>query len=104
MPPDSARGYAPGLLEHPKALVPVGGIPMLERVIIKLRDEGFCRIVVNVHHFAGQVKDFLSSRSFGVEIAVSDESESLLDTGGAIVKAARCSVMTAARYSFTMWT
>ena len=78
----------PWTLEHPKALVPVGGIPMLERVIIKLRDEGFCRIVVNVHHFAGQVKDFLSSRSFGVEIAVSDESESLLDTGGAIVKAA----------------
>ena len=78
----------PWTLEHPKALVPVGGIPMLERVIIKLRDEGFCRIVVNVHHFAGQVKDFLSSRSFGVEIAVSDESESLLDTGGALGLAA----------------
>lgn len=78
----------PWTLEHPKALVSVGGIPMLERVIKKLRDGGFDRIVVNVHHFAGQVKDFLTGRDFGVEIMVSDESEQILDTGGAIAKAA----------------
>ena len=42
----------PWTLEHPKALVPVGGVPMLERVIVNLRDQGFDRILVNVHHFA----------------------------------------------------
>lgn len=73
---------------HPKALVPVGGIPMLERVILRLRDYGFDRIVVNVHHFAGQIIDFLASKDFGVSVKVSDESGRLLDTGGALVKAA----------------
>lgn len=78
----------PWTLEHPKALVPVGGVPMLERVIVRLRDEGFDYIVVNVHHFADQIVDFLASRDFGVEVRISDESGLLLDTGGAIVKAA----------------
>lgn len=72
---------------HPKAFVPVKGVPMLERVIVKLRGEGFDMIVVNVHHFADQIRDFLSSRDFGVRIAVSDESGCLLDTGGGLVKA-----------------
>lgn len=70
--------------ERPKALVPVNGVPMLERVIIRLRDAGYSRIVVNVHHFGEQIIDFLSSRDFGVEIVVSDERAKLLDTGGAV--------------------
>ena len=52
----------PWTLEHPKALVPVDGIPMLERVILKLKSQGFDEIVVNVHHFAGQITDFLDSK------------------------------------------
>lgn len=72
---------------HPKALVPVAGVPMLERVIMKLKSEGFSYIIVNVHHFAGQIIEFLASRDFGVEISVSDESGMLLDTGGGLVKA-----------------
>ena len=64
----------PWTLEHPKALVPVGGVPMLERVIAGLRDQGFGDIVVNVHHFASQITDFLASRDFGVKIKVSDFS------------------------------
>lgn len=71
----------------PKALVKVGGIPMLERVIIHLRDCGFDRIIVNVHHFGQSIIDFLNENDFGIEIAVSDERDTLLDTGGAIVKA-----------------
>lgn len=78
----------PWTLEHPKALVPVQGVPMLGRVILRLREQGFSRIVVNVHHFAGQIVDFLNSRDFGVEIVVSDETDRLLDTGGAILNAA----------------
>ena len=87
-----AAGYGtrlrPWTLHHPKALVPVGGVPMLERVILRLKGEGFTRIVVNVHHFAGQIVDFINSHDFGVDIAVSDETERLLDTGGAILNAA----------------
>lgn len=71
----------------PKALVEVGGIPMLERVLMTLKLQGFDDITVNVHHFAGMIKDFLGSRDFGVKIKISDESEELLDTGGGIVKA-----------------
>ncbi|MDE6006839.1 MAG: NTP transferase domain-containing protein [Muribaculaceae bacterium] len=72
---------------HPKALVPVGGIPMLERVILRLRDNGFNDIVVNVHHFSDQIISFLANNDFGVTVRLSDESDRLLDTGGGLLKA-----------------
>lgn len=77
----------PWTLHHPKALVPVRGVPMLERVITRLKTQGFVKIVVNVHHFAEQVVAFLESKDFGVDIAVSDETGMLLDTGGAVLNA-----------------
>ena len=78
----------PFTTEHPKALVPVGGVPMLQRVILKLRDEGFESIIINVHHFAEQIKAFLKqNNNFGVDIEISDETDLLLDTGGGILKA-----------------
>lgn len=77
----------PWTLRHPKALVPVRGVPMLKRVIDSLAGQGFDRIVVNVHHFSSQVVDYVRSVDFGVEVSVSDESGCLLDTGGGIVKA-----------------
>lgn len=79
----------PWTLEHPKALVPVGGVPMLERVVIRLRDFGFDRIVVNIHHFGNQIIEFIEEHDYGVNIEISDEREELLDTGGAVVKASR---------------
>lgn len=72
----------------PKALVPVGGEPLLHHVICKLRDAGYDHLVVNVHHFASQIRDYLASHVFGVSIAVSDESGELLETGGGIAHAA----------------
>lgn len=72
----------------PKALVEVEGITMLQRVILRLKSQGFDDIVVNVHHFPDQIVSFLDTKDFGVTINVSDESEELLDTGGGIVKAA----------------
>lgn len=73
----------------PKALVPVMGKPMLEHVIGKLKAAGFDEIVINVHHFAQQIIDFLKAKdNFGIQIWISDESEELLDTGGGIKKAA----------------
>ena len=73
---------------HPKALAPVGGIPMLGRVIKKLTDAGITDIVVNVHHFAGQIADYLNTTDFNARITLSDESSLLLDTGGGLLKAA----------------
>lgn len=73
---------------HPKALAPVNGIPALQHVIIKLKDAGIKRMVVNVHHFGGQVVDFLRCHeNFGCDIVISDECGMLLDTGGGLLKA-----------------
>lgn len=71
----------------PKALVPVCGKPLLGHVVEKLRDAGYTQLVVNVHHFPGQIREYLAGRDWGVEISISDESEALLETGGAILHA-----------------
>jgi NDP-sugar pyrophosphorylase family protein len=69
----------------PKALVPVGGQPLLWHVIQKLRAAGFERIVINVHHFADQIIDYIeANQNFGLDIRISDERVALLDTGGGI--------------------
>jgi len=72
----------------PKALVPVGGQPLLWHVIQKLKTAGFERIVINVHHFAQQIVDYLkANNNFDIDIRISDETEMLLETGGGIKKA-----------------
>ena len=72
----------------PKALVRVGGQPLLWHVIMKLKAAGYERLVVNVHHFAQQIVDYLAeNRNFGLDIRISDESDQLLETGGGIKKA-----------------
>lgn len=78
----------------PKAMVPVGGRPLLQILIERLVAAGITDIVVNVHHFAQQVIDFLDDSPFsrslsGVRIQVSDESDMLLETGGGLKRAAR---------------
>ena len=73
----------------PKALVPVGGKPLLAHVIERLQAAGYERIVINVHHFADQIESYLRAKqNFGLDIAISDERELLLDTGGGLKKAA----------------
>jgi len=72
----------------PKALVPVAGIPMLEILIKHLLSNGINDIIINVHHFAGQVIRFLAANdNFGANISLSNEEELLLDTGGGLKKA-----------------
>ncbi|MFA6713155.1 MAG: sugar phosphate nucleotidyltransferase, partial [Bacteroidales bacterium] len=69
----------------PKALVVVGRQPLLEHVIIKLKNGGFDDIVVNIHHFGDQIIDFLANNNnFGVKISISDERDLLRETGGGI--------------------
>lgn len=80
----------PFTLEHPKALVEVNGEPMLGRVIRAVKDAGITEIVVNVHHFAEQIEQFLSANgNFGVKIHISSERGKLLDTGGGLLAAKR---------------
>ena len=86
----------------PKALVPVGGRLLLDIVIDKLAHQGFDHFVVNVHHFAQQIVDHVKALkvtgngqmlTFGTDIShsasilISDETEQLLETGGALKKA-----------------
>ena len=69
----------------PKALVRVGDKPLIAHVILRLREAGFSRIVVNVHHFADQIEAYLDAQDhFGLDIRISDERAALLDTGGGI--------------------
>lgn len=72
----------------PKAMVPVAGEPLIKRVVMKLKEPGAERIVVNVHHFAGQITSYLAANdNFGTDIRISDETDMLLDTGGGLKKA-----------------
>ncbi len=88
-----AAGLGTRLLEEtsdkPKALVEIDGKTLLQRAIEKLKNEGVDEIVVNVHHFAGRVIQFLSENDFGIPVHISDESGKLLETGGGLKKAAR---------------
>jgi len=78
----------PHTFTRPKALVEVKGIPLLEIVIRKLIKHGFNDIIINVHHFADQIVNFLKQKqNFGIAISISDETGLLLDTGGGILKA-----------------
>lgn len=69
----------------PKALVPVNGEPMLKMVLDRLIAAGYDDIVINIHHFASQIRDYVAANgNFGVRISFSDESDMLRDTGGGI--------------------
>ncbi|MEK7389026.1 MAG: nucleotidyltransferase family protein [Elusimicrobiota bacterium] len=74
----------------PKALLAVGGVPMLERALLHLKEAGVKTFVVNVHHHAQRVAQFCAelSRRHHVQVCVSHEDDLLLDTGGAVKKAA----------------
>lgn len=75
--------------DRPKALVEVSGRTLLEITIERLRAFGVTALIVNVHHFADQVVDFLKARNnFGMRIEISCEDDLLLDTGGGLKKAA----------------
>lgn len=75
--------------QHPKALFPVCGKPLLYHIIMKLKHAGFTDIVINIHHFGGQIIEYLERENyFDLNIQISDERDMLLDTGGGIKKAA----------------
>ena len=73
----------------PKALVPFMGKPMINYAILKMKNFGIEKIVVNAHHKREQLIDYLKGNDFGVEIIISDEKEEHLLTGGGIKNAAK---------------
>jgi NDP-sugar pyrophosphorylase family protein len=73
--------------DRPKALVTVAGRTLLEIVLLRLRAFGIREVIVNAHHYAEMIVNYLdANRNFGMSIAVSREDE-LLDTGGGLKKA-----------------
>jgi NDP-sugar pyrophosphorylase family protein len=77
------------LTDHrPKALVEIDGHTLLEMTLSRLRGYGIREVIINVHHFADMILDYLkTNHNFGMRIEVSRE-EVLLDTGGGLKKAA----------------
>ncbi len=71
----------------PKALVPVGGRPLLDINIRRLMSQGYDRFVVNIHHFAQQIIDYVKEQDYAPLVHFSDESDQLLETGGGLKKA-----------------
>lgn len=71
----------------PKALVPVNGTPLLDLNIRRLMEQGYDRFVVNIHHFAQQIVDYVRQQDYAPLVHFSDETEQLLETGGGLKKA-----------------
>jgi NDP-sugar pyrophosphorylase family protein len=69
--------------QTPKALLKIEGTPILEIVIRRLVSAGASAIIINVHHFANQIEEFLKNRDFGIPIETSFEKE-ILETGGGL--------------------
>jgi N-acetyl-alpha-D-muramate 1-phosphate uridylyltransferase len=94
MPPTTAMVLAAGLGTRmrpltdttPKPLVSVAGKPLLDHALDKLTEAGVTEAVVNVHYLADQIVAHLASRT-SPRVAISDERDAILGTGGGVVKA-----------------
>lgn len=74
--------------ETPKALVTVGGIPMLERIARRLTGAGVDRLIINIHHHADRIREFVDRRDgFGVDTRLAVEPGAPLETGGGLLNA-----------------
>ena len=70
----------PLTLTRPKALLAVGGVPLVDRAITHARNAGLAPVVVNVHHHAAQMRRHLCA----ADVVLSDETDALRDTGGGV--------------------
>lgn len=73
-------------LDKPKALVKIGNTPMIDRLLHGLQQQGFNQFIVNVHHHADVLQEYIESKFPELNIRFSDERNQLLDTGGALLK------------------
>ena len=72
--------------KKPKALLEIGGITLLERAINLLINHGVKEISLNIHHLGDQIEKYISDLKSEVKIKISNEKDSLLDTGGGVKK------------------
>ncbi len=80
--------FKPWTEKHPKALAPVNDKSLLQRNIEYLRQYGIKDVIVNVHHFADQIKDAVEkNKGWGSNVIISDEKNEVLETGGGLLKA-----------------
>src|SRR3546814_13128648 len=73
---------------QPKPLIRVGGKALIDHALDKLDNAGVAKAVVNVHYLADALEGHLRVRRNGPAVAISDERELPLETGGGMVKAA----------------
>lgn len=74
--------------QHPKALALVNNKPLLQHNIEYLQRHGIYNVVVNVHHFADQIREAIEkNRGWGSTLMLSDESDAVLETGGGLKRA-----------------
>ena len=76
----------PLTLKTPKPLIKIGKHNLLERSINLLIEHGIKELVINVHHLAEQIENFIKNKGLKIKIIISDERNELLDTGGGIFK------------------
>lgn len=80
--------FKPWTDQHPKALALINGRSLLQRTIEYLQQYNVHKVVVNVHHFAGQVVEAIKkNKGWGSTILISDEKDEVLETGGGLLKA-----------------
>ena len=80
--------FKPWTDEHPKALALVNGKSLLQRNIEYLQQYSITDVVVNVHHFGGQIIDAIkNNKGWGSNVMISDETNAVLETGGGLLKA-----------------
>jgi N-acetyl-alpha-D-muramate 1-phosphate uridylyltransferase len=72
---------------RPKPLIEIGGKPLIDHVLDRLKAAGVTKAVVNVHYLADAIEGHLQHRAKGMDFVVSDERAQLLETGGGLVKA-----------------
>lgn len=73
--------------DRPKPLLPVAGRALIDRALDRAVEGGVQRAVVNLHHHSAMLRDHLAARAGGPEIAFSDETDALLETGGGVKRA-----------------
>src|SRR4030095_13955694 len=80
--------FKPWTDKHPKALAPVNGKSLLQRNVEYLQQYGIRNVIVNVHHFDGQIIDAIKQNAgWGSKVVISNETNEVLETGGGLLKA-----------------
>ena len=73
--------------DRAKAMVELGGQPLIGHMLARLEAAGVKRVIVNVHAHADHLEDYLRAQPYDLDMIISDERDELLETGGGVVKA-----------------